>query len=88
MSVESQVLSAFKWGDPDTRVKPCKVDFRGGPGVKNGSANAGDTGGKIPQASGQLRPAATATEPARSKTYAPQQEKQTAPRSPRAATGE
>ena len=88
MSVESQVLSAFKWGDPDTRVKPCKVDFRGGPAVKNAPASAGDTGGKIPQASGQLRLAATANEPAHSKTHAPRQEKPTAPRSPGTANGE
>lgn len=63
-------------------------DFPGGPAVKNAPANAGDTGGKIPQASGQLSPAATATEPVHSKTHAPQQEKPTAPRSPRTATGE
>lgn len=47
MSVESQVLSAFKWGDPDIRVKPCKVDFPGGPAVKNAPANAGDTVGRF-----------------------------------------
>ena len=64
MRVESQVLSAFKWGDPDPRVRPHKLAFPGGPAVKSVPASAGDVGGKTPPASGQLSPAATATEPA------------------------
>ena len=56
------------------RAKACDVwyilrDFRGGPGVKNWSCNAGDVGSilgwgtKIPHTLSQLRPCTTTTEP-------------------------
>ena len=71
------------------RMKVDGRDFPGGTLVKNLPSNAGDVGSiprwgtKIPPATGQLNPCATATESARSGAHAPHVE-----RSWRAATRE